>query len=180
LGAAVLLLNLKAVSSKQLGKAVFSFKPLARRLDKKTSRTSVPLYEGFGSSREKAKAAIEAVKLHFPKKKLLIVFEPHTFSWRSRSALKWYDDVFDGSEKVFIYKPPEINPARNQLNLKEIIRRVENAGIGVVGFDEISGGLSLIKKQVGRDNMILILTSGGFDGFLESLIPWLERKFPIQ
>jgi UDP-N-acetylmuramate: L-alanyl-gamma-D-glutamyl-meso-diaminopimelate ligase len=43
--------------------------------------------EGFGSSYEKARSAIAAMKQHFPDRRLIVVFEPHTFSWRNRDAL---------------------------------------------------------------------------------------------
>ena len=47
--------------------------------------SAVPVYEGFGSSYEKARSAIAATKLHFPDRRLIVVFEPHTFTWRNRA-----------------------------------------------------------------------------------------------
>ena len=63
------------------------------------------MYEGFGSSYEKAKSAIAAVKLHYPDRRLMVVFEPHTFTWRNRDAIAAYDNVFDGAAKILIYEP---------------------------------------------------------------------------
>ena len=56
------------------------------RLDRLTTRSAVPIIEGFGSSYEKARSAIEAMLLHYPDRPLTVVFEPHTFSWRNRSS----------------------------------------------------------------------------------------------
>ena len=67
--------------------------------------SAVPVFEGFGSSYEKARSAIAAVKLHFPERRLMVVFEPHTFTWRNREAIAAYDDVFDGAAKILIYEP---------------------------------------------------------------------------
>ena len=64
------------------------------------------MIEGFGSSYEKARSAIEAMLLHYPARPLVVVFEPHTFSWRSRDALSWYDTVFEGASRVLIAPPP--------------------------------------------------------------------------
>ena len=44
--------------------------------------------------------------LHFPDKPLIIIFEPHTFGWRNRANLNWYDDVFREASNIFI-APPE-------------------------------------------------------------------------
>ena len=66
----------------------------------------VPVYEGFGSSYEKARSAIEAIALHFPARPAVVVFEPHTFSWRNAASLAWYDTVFEGVARVLLLPPP--------------------------------------------------------------------------
>ena len=151
---------------------------MRRRLDKKSEKTQIPVYEDFGSSRDKAKAAIAAVKLHFPKRKLVVLFEPHTFSWRSRQALVWYDDVFVGADKVLIYRPSELMNSGNQLTLVEMVKRVRKAKIDASGFKSATEGLKLLGKSVGEHWAVLILSSGGFAGIIQPLVNWLERKFP--
>ena len=95
-GAAALLLERGDVTHEALRRGVRRFRGVARRLDKKTTSSRVPAYEGFGSSYEKARSAIEAMLLHFPTGRCVVVFEPHTFSWRDPAALAWYDTVFAG------------------------------------------------------------------------------------
>src|SRR3989344_5862871 len=96
LGTGALLLSLDLITPSEFSRAIASFKAINRRLDKKSDKTSIPFYEGFGSSFPKARSAIEAVKAHFPDKRLIVLFEPHSLSWRSREAIGWYDTVFDG------------------------------------------------------------------------------------
>ena len=105
---------------------------MARRLDKKTSVSTLPAYEGFGSSYEKARSAIEAVQLHFPKRPLVVVFEPHTFSWRNEEAKPWYDSVFDGVSRVLMLPPPTHGAEGHaQMSQDEIVTRVVLAGVDV-------------------------------------------------
>jgi hypothetical protein len=59
-GAAAMLLEMQLVSVADLQKAFASFLGVVRRMDKLSSKSSIPVYEGFGSSREKARAAIDA------------------------------------------------------------------------------------------------------------------------
>ena len=73
-GAAAMMLEKKLITPEQLSETLKSFKGLARRLDQKTTRSSVPAYEGFGSSREKLQAAIKALKVTYPDKRLVLVF----------------------------------------------------------------------------------------------------------
>lgn len=178
LGVGALLLTLGLIRPKQFSQAVAEFKPLQRRLDKKSEKTRILVYEGFGSSRDKARAAIEAVKLHFPGRRLAVLFEPHSFSWRSPQALTWYDAAFAGADKVLIYRSPVLGGFGDQLSLAEIITRVRKAKIDAASFKSAAEGSKLLEKFIGENWLVLVLSSGGFAGIIQPLVNWLERKFP--
>lgn len=178
-GIAALLLETGKLTKEELIHGVSSFKGIVRRLDRKSDKTTIPLYEGFGSSIDKARSAIEAIKLHFPHRRLLVVFEPHTFSWRNRGALGWYDTVFEGVDAVFIYKPPEHGKdTHDQLTLEEITDRVQTAAIQVVSFENTATGLVEIINNATHNDVILILSSGSMDGLIPQIIAAVEEKFP--
>lgn len=178
LGVGALLLSLKLVTPEKFVKAVSEFEPLQRRLDKKSEKTRVPVYEGFGSSRDKAKSVINAIKTRYPKRKLIVLFEPHAFSWRSPQALSWYNDAFSGADKVLIYKPAADGAQLDQLSLSEIIERVAKSGADVAGFESIANGLEIFEKIIDENSAVLVLSSGAFDGMIEKAVGFLEQKFP--
>ncbi|MEN9338240.1 MAG: hypothetical protein RIQ41_554 [Candidatus Parcubacteria bacterium] len=179
LGVCALLLESKKLSTEELVHGISTFKGIIRRLDRKSEKTSIPMYEGFGSSIDKARSAIEAIKLHFPDRRLIVVFEPHTFSWRSRAALHWYDTVFDDVDHVFMYKPPEHGSAtHDQLTLEEITTRIAATGVAVTPFEHTATGLVEIMNTTFSNDVILVLSSGGMDGLLPQLTDALEERFP--
>lgn len=178
LGVSALLLTRKALTVEELEKAVKEFKPPQRRLNKISYSTKIPAYEGFGSSREKAISAISAMRLHYPTRNLIVLFEPHTFSWRAREALSWYDTVFTGADKVLIYKPPSHDAEPAQLQLEEIVRQVKGQGIDVDGFESPDVGYGLLGDALTEKSAVLILSSGGFDGMIEGVKKFIETKFP--
>lgn len=178
IGVSALLLETNKVTKEELCTALSTFEGIVRRLDKKSTKTIIPIYEGFGSSIDKARSAIEAIKLHFPDRKLIILFEPHTFSWRNRNALPWYDSVFDGADEVFIYKPPEHgSQTHDQLTLDEIVLRVEKTSTSVTACDKKEIVLEKLKK-IDTNSVVLILSSGDMDGLVDESILLLERSFP--
>ena len=70
------------------------------------------------------------MRLHFPARRLVVVFEPHTFTWRNRSAIAQYDGAFDGAERVYIYEPAtQGSHTHAQLSQGEIVARVRATGI---------------------------------------------------
>jgi UDP-N-acetylmuramate: L-alanyl-gamma-D-glutamyl-meso-diaminopimelate ligase len=77
-------------SVEQYAAAMASFRGVMRRLDRKSDHTSVQIFEGFGSSCDKAKSAIAAMKKHFAQRRLLTparrVRASHVFVAQSQQA----------------------------------------------------------------------------------------------
>jgi UDP-N-acetylmuramate: L-alanyl-gamma-D-glutamyl-meso-diaminopimelate ligase len=172
-GATALVLARKFASFEQISNAIRDFKGVRRRLDNIAPLSRVPVFEGFGSSYEKARAAISAMTLHFPDKPLVIIFEPHTFGWRNRANLHWYDDVFREAAKVFI-APPELQGAstHDQLSHEEILARVGKIARPYVNPDAVLQSLK-------ENEVVLILTSGNLKGTIPALVDALTKKFPL-
>jgi UDP-N-acetylmuramate: L-alanyl-gamma-D-glutamyl-meso-diaminopimelate ligase len=170
-GVAALVLSRKLVSFEALAKAVADFQGIRRRLDNIAPKSRVPVFEGFGSSYEKARAALKAIKLHFPEKPIVVIFEPHTFGWRNRANLAWYDTAFTEATMVFV-APPETQGAstHDQLSHKDILEHVGTRARPYASPNDVIGGLT-------GNEVVLILTSGDLHGTLMSLAKEVEAKF---
>ena len=175
-GAAAFLLERGEIGVRALQRGVAGFRGVARRLDKKTTTSRVPVYEGFGSSYEKARSAIEAILLHFPGRETVVVFEPHTFSWRNQAALGWYDTVFEGVTRVLLLRPPT-HGARDQLAASEILERISNSGTAVTLVSGAGETIADLESTLTGDEVILLLSSGPLDGLPASLPPVMDRRF---
>ena len=177
-GAAALLLERGDIDAAALQRGVRRFRGVERRLDKKTTRSSVPAYEGFGSSYEKARSAIDAIALHFPHRPSVVVFEPHTFSWRNAESLCWYDTVFDGVARVLLLPPPEHGARRHrQLTQEKILQRIRGAGVAARGFASGAEVLADLESSLTGDEVVLLLSSGPLDGLARSAPSMLDARF---
>ena len=174
------LLERGLVGEVALARAVASFAGIRRRLDRLTRRSTVPVIEGFGSSYEKARSAIEAMLLHYPTRPLTVVFEPHTFSWRSRDALHWYDTVFGGAARVLIVPPPHHGEAsHHQSSFAEILERVAATGVAVEGVETAEAATVALSRLAG-DVAVLLLSSGPLLGLPDSLPPVFDARYGAQ
>jgi UDP-N-acetylmuramate: L-alanyl-gamma-D-glutamyl-meso-diaminopimelate ligase len=179
-GVATFLLTHKIATPEQIAAAIASFRGIRRRLDRKSEKTSLPIFEGFGSSYDKARSAIAAMKQHFPAQRLVVVFEPHTFSWRNREAIGWYDNVFGGANKVYIFEPAAQGAATHaQISQDEIVARVLSAGFDVEPISDPDHALNTIGSALRADDVVLLLTSGNLGGLIESIPRMAEQKFPL-
>lgn len=176
-GVSAYLLERGLVTEDALVAAVGAFGGIRRRLDRLTHTSRVPLIEGFGSSYEKARSAIDAMRLHFPRRRLIVVFEPHTFSWRSRDALHWYDTVFEGAERVLIAPPPGHGAeTHDQSTLAEIVARVGQTGVPVVAVKSQDAAMAELRALSG-DEAVLLLSSGPLMDLPEALPPLFDRLY---
>ena len=168
-GVSAYLLERGLVSESGLAAAVASFAGIRRRLDRLTAVSQVPVIEGFGSSYEKARSAIEALLLHYPHRPLVVVFEPHTFSWRSRDALPWYDTVFEGVARVLMIPPPTHGAAtHHQASYDEILARTAAAGVPLEPARTAEDATRALSALSG-DEVVLLLSSGPLLGLPDSL-----------
>ncbi len=172
-------LEKKLLTPEQLTKAIQSFHGIKRRLDSKTEKSSVLVYEGFGSSYTKAKTVFDALKLHFPDRDVIAIFEPHTFSWRNRGALDWYEDVFDGIREVLVYEPPSHGAAtHDQLSQEEIISKIKEKNPNVYGIRNKEEGLKVLNEIVRPNDLIVLVSSGEIGGLIQAVPLFVEEKFP--
>ena len=179
IGVSVFLLEKNLITKEELKRAVKTFKGLSGRLDLKTKKSSVLVYEGFGSSYAKAKSVFNALKLHFPNKKIISVFEPHSSSWSNTLAKKWYKNIFNGIDEIIMLPPPAYrakNP--NQMTFQEIIKEVKKHNKKTYKTENKKEVLALLKKKTKRDNIIVLVSSGSLYGLAASVPRLMEKIFP--
>jgi UDP-N-acetylmuramate: L-alanyl-gamma-D-glutamyl-meso-diaminopimelate ligase len=176
-GVGAYLLERGLVTPEQFAAGVASFQGIRRRLDRLTKTSSVPVIEGFGSSYEKTRSAIEAMLLHYPERPLTVVFEPHTFSWRNRAALPWYDTAFEGSAKVLVIPPPGHGAASHeQATHDEIVARLRDAGVPSEGVASADDVIVALEGLTGAE-VVLLLSSGPLLGLPDTLPPVFDQRF---
>jgi len=175
IGAGALLLENKKIKAKDFARAVASFQGIKRRIELKNPGSKIPTYEGFGSSYDKARVIFDALKLHFPKKRIVVVFEPHTFSWRNYKALKWYKDVFENVGEVVLLPPPiHGKNTHSQLTYNDIYHEIKKH-LPVHKAKTEKEALKILKKIIKTGDIIALVSSGSLLGLSKS-IPKLFDK----
>lgn len=174
LATAAVLLGDNIVTFEQFVAAILAFAGLTRRLDRKVPKTSkIHVYEGFGSSLEKARSAIDAMHLHFPDSRLIVLFEPHTFTWRNRNALPQYKTAFADTDIVFAHRPPSQGAGTHeQASFDEILETAQQYHSDVRAFNSVAE----VVEAAQPNDVVLILSSGNFDGLMQPVITGLAEK----
>jgi len=176
-GAGAFLLESKKITPKVFAKAINSFHGIKNRIELKNKHSSVPVYEGFGSSYEKAKSVFDALHLHFPKRRIIAIFEPHAFSWRNRKFLKWYKDIFNDVEEVIMLPATSHGKvAKDQLTSKEIWQEAKKYKDIHIARNE-KEGLQILQKIIKKGDVVALVSSGSLFGLTYSVPKLIEKIF---
>lgn len=154
-------------------KAIATFAGAAKRLELLGKTESVAIYRDFAHAPSKLVATIEAVRTQFPDKRLLAVFELHTFSSLNEAFMQEYRGVMDAANEAVVFY------SKHALALKrmpDLPKEVVASGFGTNGLQVINDRTDLEAWLNSRDyanSVLLLMSSGTYDGL--PLLPLVER-----
>ncbi|RLD33375.1 MAG: peptidoglycan synthetase [Bacteroidetes bacterium] len=162
-GAKLICLEL-GVTNSQFYKAISTFTGAAKRMQlfKETEHSAV--FFDFAHSPSKLKATVQAAKEQYNERKLIAVFELHTFSSLKEDFLPQYKDTMEMADLAIVYYSPE---TLKHKKLKPISpEQVKDAfGTDKLNVCTHTNELINILGQVPVQNTnFLIMSSGNFSG----------------
>jgi UDP-N-acetylmuramate: L-alanyl-gamma-D-glutamyl-meso-diaminopimelate ligase len=167
------LLNLHAAyfACKELGvedsvflDAISSFTGASRRLEVLAERDDAVIFRDFAHAPSKVRATIEAVKQQYPNRKLIAVFELHTYSSLSAAFMPQYAGSLDPADEACVFYSKH---AMEIKKMPDMPAATVEAGFGKAGLailhtkDELQAWLD---RQTFQNCCIILMSSGTFDG----------------
>jgi UDP-N-acetylmuramate: L-alanyl-gamma-D-glutamyl-meso-diaminopimelate ligase len=167
------LLNIHAawLVCKQLGlsveeflKAIGSFTGAAKRLELLSKNNDTIVYRDFAHAPSKAKATIEAAKQQFPDKRLIAIFELHTYSSLNAAFMKEYEGVMNGVNEAAVFY------SKHALELKRMPELAES--VVEAGFKKDRLQVFNTRQQLEnwlnhleyKNSVVLFMSSGNYEG----------------
>lgn len=180
-GCVATLLESNALEIPQIQSALSAFRGIRRRLELKSEESSIYLYEDLSSSRPKAVAALHALRQNRPTSRIYAIFQPHTFSFRSRQALEWYPEMFAEADAVLVFSPPELRglASGEMLSHEEIIGSIRAGNpIPVHVVRNAEDILDTLLPVLKAGDVAVFMTSGGMEGAISTTISRIVQEFP--
>ena len=165
ISAAFQICSLMGVDKIDFFNAIKTFKGADNRLQLIFKSNLSFVYKDFAHSPSKVKATVNAVKLQYPNKKLIVAFELHTYSSlnpvfikKYRNTLKNADDcVISFSEKNMKIKG--FHPIGHELIINAFNHQKINIATDLISFEQILLSFDL------SNSVLLLMSSGNFNGF---------------
>jgi len=144
-------------------KEMATFTGAGKRLQKVTEKYDFTMFKDFAHSPSKLKATTKAVKEQFKSRTVVACMELHTFSSLQKEFLPHYKDAMAAADQAIVYFSPEVVQHKK---LEPITKEQVLAGFGgeVTVVNETQEVLDLIKGQHWDNKVLLMMSSGNFDG----------------
>lgn len=160
------------ISFEQIQKGAPDFKGAFRRFNILTPKgSSVTVIDDYAHHPAEVTTTIEAARLHFKDRRLVVIYRPHTYS-RTQTLLKEYHQAFTGADKLYMC---DVEPARELANQRtvsgqEIVDGLPDELKANSVFEQSRDNLV---KQVLQDSkpgdVILSMTVSGYDNLANEL-----------
>jgi len=143
--------------------AISSFTGASKRLEKISENETTVVYRDFAHAPSKVKAAIEAVKQQYPDRKLIAVFELHTFSSLNKEFMSEYKGVMDKADEAAVFY------SKHALELKrmpELSKEVVFDGFAKENLEVITAKNELenwLSNQQYQNSSVVFMSSGNYD-----------------
>jgi len=161
--AARLLSHETGISDSMFYEAISSFKGASRRLETIEKTDELTVFLDFAHAPSKVKATTEAVKSLNTERKLIAVFELHTFSSLSTNFLPQYHKALNSADRAFVYFNPKVVEHKKLPPLaSDFVKSCFGDMVEV--FTDADLLMKTIKQKINYPANLLIMTSGNFDG----------------
>ncbi|MBP9725556.1 MAG: peptidoglycan synthetase [Bacteroidia bacterium] len=160
--AARLALNQIGISDEQFYNAIASFKGTAKRLELLDKNESTVVYRDFAHSPSKVTATVDAVKDQFPERKLVAVFELHTFSSLNKNFLSEYKGALDKADvKIVYFNPHTLELKRMEMLSDTLIK--DHFGADVKVLNDSAQLEQMLRGMDWSNTNLLLMSSGNFN-----------------
>lgn len=169
-------------SPEAMKKGLASFKGVKRRQEVRGVVDGITVIDDFAHHPTAVKETLAALKIGYPGRRLVAVFEPRTNSSRRTLFQKDYVASFAAADIALLREPIPIAGFEDDVFSSTKLAKdiYELHGIDATPFKNTSDILSHMKTVLKTGDVVAILSNGGFDNIHERLIAQLQDSRKLQ
>ncbi|MDD2463637.1 MAG: UDP-N-acetylmuramate:L-alanyl-gamma-D-glutamyl-meso-diaminopimelate ligase [Desulfobulbus sp.] len=154
-----------------------SFEGVKRRQQIRGVVGGVTVIDDFAHHPTAVRETLNALRLAWPKNRLIVVFEPRTNSSRRAVFQNDYARVFDRADRILIreHVPLDTVPLEEQFSSPQLAVDLRRLGKDAHSYADTEAILEALQSCQSGD-IVVILSNGGFDGIHERLLTQLAQS----
>jgi UDP-N-acetylmuramate--alanine ligase len=161
-GGVILLLFELGFTSDQVRDAVRYFTGAKRRFEFIANENGIYLFDDYGHHPHELEALIQAARTRFPEKRIILIFQPHTYT-RTAQMKGEFADVLSNSDLTLL--PPIFGSAREEIqeavSSHDIVQAAQDVGTHTIhAFDTNDDMLNTLKKELKTGDVVFTVGAG--------------------
>jgi UDP-N-acetylmuramate: L-alanyl-gamma-D-glutamyl-meso-diaminopimelate ligase len=151
------------LNQSQFFEAIQSFTGTAKRLETIKETENSLVFRDFAHAPSKLKATVNAVRELYPNRKLIAIYELHTYSSLNKDFLPHYKNTLDQADvRAVLFSKHALEIKKMPMLSKEDV--ANGCGENVQVFTDINELRAFIKSHYTGQENLLLMSSGTFDG----------------
>jgi UDP-N-acetylmuramate: L-alanyl-gamma-D-glutamyl-meso-diaminopimelate ligase len=155
-----------------ISRALETFEGIRRRQEVRGIKRGITVIDDFAHHPTEVRETLAAARAFYANSRLIAVFEPRTNSSMRKVFQKVYPESFDDADLVCIRKPPMLNkiPTDDRFSSEELTLDLKDRGKEAHYFPDTEAIIDHLVTVARPDDVILIMSNGGFDNIHERLL----------
>jgi len=155
-----------------ISEALESFEGIKRRQEVRGIKKGITVIDDFAHHPTEVRETLAAVRAFHINSRIIAVFEPRTNSSMRKVFQKVYPNAFDDADLVCIRKPPLLEkiPIKERFSSEELTQDLESRGKKAFYFIDTDAIIDYLVEVAKPEDIILIMSNGGFDNIHERLL----------
>jgi len=177
-GAVALCLEI-GINKETISKAIAGFKGVKTRLEFLGEHSSRYFYWDIAQHSQKVKGSLEALKEHYPKNRIICVFDPVTTGLKYKESLRWYPGAFDKADEVIVGKVGYLRnlKGKDRVTGTDIIKAISQTQKNVLYQPIDERIIGYLQEQTQAGDVIVFMSSGGlrFTNLIEKVVNYFKK-----
>jgi UDP-N-acetylmuramate: L-alanyl-gamma-D-glutamyl-meso-diaminopimelate ligase len=164
------------IPADQFRAALQSFHGVKRRQEVRGEIKGVTVIDDFAHHPTAVRETLKALRMRYPGRRLVAVFEPRSATSRRRVFQKEYAEAFFEADSIFIAAPFDQSKiaSDDQFSSDELVGNLEERGKKACVMETVEDGVPLVAKTSKAGDVVAVLSNGGFGGFIPKLLDALK------
>jgi len=160
------------IDAATLAKGLADFRGIKRRQEVRGVRRGIVVIDDFAHHPSAVRETVRAVKTFYGTRRLVAVFEPRTNTSMRDVFQETYATCFDPADLICIRQPPLLSkiPSDERFSSQKLVDDLQGRGHDARYFPDTDAIIDFLVEGAREDDVILIMSNGGFDNIHERLL----------
>ncbi|MGK5081857.1 Mur ligase domain-containing protein [Bdellovibrionota bacterium FG-1] len=152
--------------------ALASFRGVKRRQEVRGEMNGVMVMDDFAHHPTAVRETLRALRMRYPSRRLVAVFEPRSATSRRKIFQKEYGVAFGEADSIFIMTPFDQSriAADDQFSSAQLVDDLKAAGKTALLMESVEQGVLDVARDSKAGDLVAVLSNGGFGGFIPKLL----------